>query len=162
LKVRSNFLLCILGGFAATLFELFAGSAWAWFVVRPILFAAKCGSGGVAVSGIEICCGPFPPIGGDCRDAGGDELGRFFHNAVFFVGCYAEKRLAVFVAAQRQDWDQQLAIALAREQPVPGIRAQHDGMCLGVHEGLSRVAGRIMARREDGIRPQDGAIHTIN
>jgi hypothetical protein len=47
-------------------------------------------------------------------------------DAAFFVRLNTKQGLTVLVAAQRQNRDQELAVALGPKQPFSGVRWQHD------------------------------------
>jgi len=90
-----------LGDFTAALFEFFAGDR------------------GLSLS---LCA----PVGINGSYAGRDKLGHLFHDAVFFIRRNTKQGLTVLVAAQRQNRDQELAVALGPKQPFSGVRWQHD------------------------------------
>jgi hypothetical protein len=66
------------------------------------------------------------PVGINGSYASRDKLGHLFHDAAFFVRLNTKQGLTVLVAAQRQNRDQELAVALGPKQPFSGVRWQHD------------------------------------
>ena len=112
-----------LGDFTAALFEFFAGDR------------------GLSLS---LCA----PLGINGSYAGRDKLGHLFHDAVFFIRRNTKQGLTVLVAAQRQNRDQELAVALGPKQPFSGVRSQ----LRSAHPQSTSPDWKRLATQERGIQ----------
>ena len=91
-------------GLAAAPFELLAGAA------RTRIVAADFGRGATEFGARpslerhrDLPRSPMAPVGGDPNDANRDQLRRLRHDAILSLRRQAKQRVAVIVAAERQD-----------------------------------------------------------